>query len=299
MPLTYNDVKERVHAGVPVRAFRSVYDYVSGKELSLWGAVKPRNFLRMTLYVVLYKDLLGIGYNKLYNQIKGWYASSHSSLRHNTRLLRTECGCWGRRQIKVGTPSEWNGAARHVPRSKDLRGVNLWVDSSDFRLKGRSSVSRKDDMWSYKENSPAQRFMMLSDGKMRPRMISHGYSPKTYDSTWIRSHRSYLDRHFSAGVAVGDTHFFKGSSYLHHMQIIAPFSAAGRRRKGAQKRPRMLPPKKQAYNKRVRELRSRVETPFAAVKNRFESLSHAWLEEEGQQESLVFFAFGLLAFLKK
>ncbi len=35
--------------------------------------------------------------------------------------------------------------------------VHLLLDSCDFRMKGKSSISRKDRYWSWKCNSPARR----------------------------------------------------------------------------------------------------------------------------------------------
>lgn len=55
------------------------------------------------------------------------------------------------------------------------------MDSADFRLKGKSCTSVKDPSWSYKENSPAQRFLIGADVNTRIRVLDGGYSPKLYD----------------------------------------------------------------------------------------------------------------------
>ncbi len=68
---------------------------------------------------------------------------------------------------------------------KLIKEAHLLMDSTDFRLSGKSSTSRKSLDWSYKENLPVQRYTILYtlDGK-----IGHawgGYSPKMYNSNFV------------------------------------------------------------------------------------------------------------------
>jgi hypothetical protein len=67
-----------------------------------------------------------------------------------------------------------------------LKDVNLWMDSSDFRLIGKKSVSTSDSSWSQKCNSPGQRYQFIMDGKSRIRKIWGGMSPKVDDGNHLR-----------------------------------------------------------------------------------------------------------------
>lgn len=298
MALSYQAVKETVHQKIKTAVFRQIFSFVSDKEPELWGAQQPAAFLRMNVYLCIYKDIVSIGCNNLALKAETWYPAKKNSLKHNIKVIRTLLGEWGLEQIKPGQLSDWNGAARNVSIGKEIRGVNLWIDSSDFRLKGRRSTSRKNSSWSYKMNSPAQRFMLISDGKMTPRFISDGYTPKLYDSDWIKANRSFLDGTFRGSTIVGDAHFRSAREHLQSITIHAPVSAVGRPKKGEKKTPRTLPAKILRYNAQIRRLRSRIESPFGVVKQMFKALDTPWLEEEAQQESLVYFAVGLVAVQK-
>jgi len=61
------------------------------------------------------------------------------------------------------------------------------MDSSDFKMKGKRSTSTKDPFWSYKENGPARRFMMVTDGRGSVKRIWGPYSPKTYDGDFLKA----------------------------------------------------------------------------------------------------------------
>ena len=65
--------------------------------------------------------------------------------------------------------TKWKYAARHTTNFKgEFSNINLWIDSSDFKL-----IEEKDRKnhhyifyWSYnKENAPAQRYWMIVDAK--------------------------------------------------------------------------------------------------------------------------------------
>ena len=50
---------------------------------------------------------------------------------------------------------------------KLVEDAHLFMDSSDFRLQGKVSTSRKSDTWSYKWNSPGSRYMLIQGAATR------------------------------------------------------------------------------------------------------------------------------------
>lgn len=298
MSRTKESVKDEVEKTLKKTYFDKVYRFVSSKNPSLWGIEQPRDFLKCALYLLLFKEIHAIGYNQLLHSVRDWHNCSEDSFKHNLQTLRTLLGEWGKEQIILGTKSDWDRNAKRIPMGRRVKGINLWIDSSDFRLKGRRSVSRKDPSWSYKCNSPAHRFMLISDGHMKPRLLRGGYSPKVYDSEWVRINKEFLDSNLHGGVLVGDSHFRAGREYLNNVTIEAPVTAAGRPRRG-QTSVGHLTKDVQNYNKQVRKVRHRIESPFGLARLKFKTLALPWMEHEDQLESLVFFAVGLIAAQRK
>ena len=73
-----------------------------------------------------------------------------------------------------------------VSLGNKIKDGNLFADSSDFSVSGKSSASRESEDLSFKNNGPAQRYMIIYDGKGQVRKIFGGYSPKIYDSTALK-----------------------------------------------------------------------------------------------------------------
>src|SRR6185437_2624379 len=96
---------------------------------------------------------------------------------------------WGRAQVRLGKQDEWDeAAAAAINHAQEfLRNVRMWADSSDFSIARRTEWrSKKGAYWSYKNNRPAQRYMLFSDGRGRVRILWGGYSPKLYDSNALK-----------------------------------------------------------------------------------------------------------------
>jgi hypothetical protein len=70
--------------------------------------------------------------------------------------MRIHLEQWERGKIKKGKLSDWRRAAIRVPLGKQVKVVNLLVDSTDFRLSGKRRTSKKSEGWSYKLNLPTQ-----------------------------------------------------------------------------------------------------------------------------------------------
>eukprot|EP00005_Dracoamoeba_jomungandri_P008799 CAMPEP_0174276072 /NCGR_PEP_ID=MMETSP0439-20130205/60184_1 /TAXON_ID=0 /ORGANISM="Stereomyxa ramosa, Strain Chinc5" /LENGTH=213 /DNA_ID=CAMNT_0015368261 /DNA_START=512 /DNA_END=1153 /DNA_ORIENTATION=+ len=202
-------------------------------------------------------------------------------------------GEWGKEHIQLGDLDAWEKSAQNTPRKGKYRSVVLWIDSTDFRLVGKRKVSRRSRKWSFKLNSPGQRFMMLMDAKRRIRGLWGGYSPKVYDADWMHIRADWFNEHTTGASIIGDSHFTKSNDYLEHVNIVGP-----------PKKPK--PPKgnecvqletqtkaEKSEYQQYAKLRARVESPFAPWKTKWKSLAKPWREERKYQNALVFFIAGV------
>jgi hypothetical protein len=156
--------------------------FFSQPEMSkMWGSEQVTGFERKMITLCVYKDLVGIGYDKLLATCDVGFKINTKSLQHNHKLIRQLFRTWANTYIKNEKVEVWNDIANFLPKKKGLETVNLIMDSTDFRLFGRTSVLKKDSSWSYKLNGPRQRFQALVDAKKKFQGLWRGYSPKIYD----------------------------------------------------------------------------------------------------------------------
>lgn len=135
--------------------------------------------------------------------------------------------------------------------------------------------------------------MFIMDGRRRIRKLWGGYSPKLYDGDFLNIQREFFAQHFSGTAVVGDGHFEKGPTFIPSVEWLVPTAKPrGRKKKGESEPIELLSRKQQQMNKEIRDIRSRLESPFGNISNMFTILEEAWREEEKQLEDLVFFAAG-------
>jgi len=84
-----------------------------------------------------------------------------------------------------------------------------WVDSTDFPLEGKRTVSRKDPSWSYKVNGPAVRFTTICDARHFITKVWPGGSPKLYDGDFLNQHTDFLEQSFPNEALIADQHYQK------------------------------------------------------------------------------------------
>ena len=94
----------------------------------------------MTLAVAVLKDKTRIGYCALARLISSWFKITPKSLEHNQHLVREMWAQWADQQIVLGTLRSRQVAGRGISKKKLVKGVTLWIDSTDFRLEGRRKV---------------------------------------------------------------------------------------------------------------------------------------------------------------
>ena len=139
--ITKSVLQANIHKVVPQDTFGSIMNWLERKDPPLWGESRPKNFLRITLYLVLYKWLTGFGNSAMALSVGSWFKTSSKSIGHNSMKLGQYLAVWGKKHIKHFKSKERKRLKEEVSFKKPVEGITLWMDSSDFRLVGKKSVS--------------------------------------------------------------------------------------------------------------------------------------------------------------
>jgi len=301
--LSYKTLLNEVSEIVGEKVLKDILHY-SGKNLdpkSLYGDNKESpKFGKYFTLMAIYKDASAIGSTKLRNMIPKKYSVSQESFLYNIQAAREVNFSWSESQITMPTIKVLNKKAKTidlkgVPK-KDKTGktkVHLMMDSSDFKMKGKRSTSTKDPFWRYKENGPARRFMMVTDGRGSVKRIWGPYSPKTYDGDFLKCHQQDLSTALNKCNVVADCHFAwaRPEGTINNVRFLVPYPKSNKKRKRQENNEDQdLDPLQKNYNKIVRSVRARVESPFGLMKQRFKALNGPFWEDEVQMKKLVYFA---------
>jgi len=138
MVLSYPTVKARVHRVVRAETVRAMVNFSAQEPRpNLWGINlnDDRNIMK-TIYLMLYKGIVNIGYDKLTDEVNNWYHPGHNSLEHNVHVIRKDLMAWSKHQINIGTYDGWETSAIEINYQNGTLRIHLRCDSVDFRLKG-------------------------------------------------------------------------------------------------------------------------------------------------------------------
>jgi hypothetical protein len=286
-------VRSKVIRALGVDAVKEIIAFVKKKQPSLWGAEKTRNFDTQAIYLGLYHDITGTGYTRLNACTRSWHNVDHKSVHHNTKVIRHKLEEWGKKQIVLGDVGCWNQAATYFGLANAIKDANLRIDSTDMRKIGKSRTSKKSRDWSSKENSPAQRYMSIVDGRGRTVKLWGGYSPKLYDGDFLKMKRKFFERKLGEGaVILGDNHFSEGLNFKKCKFYVNPKDKKQRDPEEKGKRLSTLTKEQKSVRKAIAQARAAVESPFGVIKNRFKILGQPFMESNNQQDALVTFALG-------
>ena len=108
------------------------------------GSKKFDEYLKINVYMTIYRDISNLGIQKLHRLCKKFYVNSDHSFTHNIKVIRLELKRWANTVINVGNLIEWKNLANGLSKDKELKNVCLWMDSSDFALKGKSRDIHND-----------------------------------------------------------------------------------------------------------------------------------------------------------
>jgi len=122
------------------------------------------------------------------------------------------------------------------------------------------------------------------DGKTRVRGLWGGYTPKLYDSRFLKLHEDEFNQKFYGATFIADSHYQEGKKIFPnitwHVNIHKP-----PKKKGSNEG-EILCKKHNVYNQQHQQARARVESPNGIFKTMFKSLSAPWMEDELQQDYL-------------
>jgi len=244
--------------------------------------------------MALYKDLYGLSYNNIAKEFKGIIDVAKKTIEHNISAIRSVLCDWGKTQVPLGNLEDWNQAAKEKKFKKQVKGTNLWIDSTDFKMKGKRSTSRTKGDWSYKCNAPGRRYMFISDG-VRIRKIIGRYSPKIHDGKLLELFRDFFETDLKGATIIGDQHFEHGKKHFKNVLFHTPIKKASRRDNDLGEDEVVLNTNKEVkYNAAVRQARAQVETPFGIIDAKFDSLKKCWWDSVSEMDKLIYIAAGII-----
>ena len=92
-----------------------------------------------------------------------------------------------------------------------------------------------------------------------------GYSPKIHDGQWLQVNKDQFGEIFKGGVVAGDCHYKWGVEGFKYIKFRVPFEEPkGKRKRGGADGEGLaqLTKDQNSYNKAIRRVRGRVESPF-------------------------------------
>jgi hypothetical protein len=131
---------------------------------------------------------------------------------------------WAMLTVNLGKVASWRRLAMELNLAGPVAGVCLWIDSFDVCLAGVTKTSKKDPLWSYKLNLPGQRFMALLDACGWFCALWGGYSPKVYNSNFLKMQHEFIKTQLHGAVILGDNHFSYGETRFDRVRFITTLS---------------------------------------------------------------------------
>jgi hypothetical protein len=288
--IEYAVIRAQVLDRIGERQFNDLLRHIKHAKVGLWGLYKGRRFVEDQLVLWLYHDLFDKGYTLIEKTVRLPYKTSHKSLDHNAKVLRLAGEQWGRSKVVLGNLEEWQKSMRGVHWDKEkMPKLCLWMDSTDLVREKTKGTSTKDFDYSFKENGPGGRYMILMDGKSRIRKMWAGYEPKIWDGGFIKVTKDWLSEYL-AGAGVADHHFAWAYQHVPTAEWYVPEIEP------KPKNSEVVAPavkRVQRWNRAVRAVRARVEHPFGEIDRTWEILREPWQEDQFQLDALAWVAIGV------
>ena len=135
MDLTENQLYRSVERRVAPDIMNECVNKIFSKGINLWGHNNgDRNFVKFVTYLAVYKDLHNLSYKNLAQSV----SLGDKTLRVNQSKVRNKLKNWAKKQIRVGNANEWDKAIRRKRLGKRIKDVNLMIDSTDFKSRGKN-----------------------------------------------------------------------------------------------------------------------------------------------------------------
>ena len=294
MSLSKKKLKNSVRKLIDKEIMEEILSFFEDKDCHLWGIEQPHDYKEINIYLTIYKYKEYIGYYSLWEKIKVWFHNSHHSLQQNFEIILQFLKLWAKYQITTGTLDDWKFAARNVPKPKELSGVCLWMDSTDFAFVGKKPKYRKSNYWSFKTESLGYRYQVVFDGLGRIVKIWGGYFPKTADNIWIDLHKEELSEIFKGANLVADCGYYASRNHVEGVKFTVPVPATVKTKKTGKKKEIYLTKDQLKKNISIRRLRARVEIPFGKIAKKFRSLREPFNEGHKKMDCLVYFIAAII-----
>ncbi len=292
MLLPLDNLTTEVKRRVPTTILQEIINFASTANAPLWGQIKGRGFIRRYVLLALYKDAFNMGYIHLYNSVAAWLKSSSKTLCHNICCLRLIFKDWATTRVWLGLKEEWDHLAANLKLKGAVMGTNLWMDSFDVRLEGRSTVSCKDPSWSYKCNSPGVCYMALQDAHSKFWALWGGYLPKIHRD-FLKIYTSQLSASVPGAMVMVDCHFEWGKSNINSIKFITPFPQPHGHPCADAIGLAHLTAAQVRHNSKVHAACAHVEGGFGCIEAIFDTLHNLWAKGEEQLNTLVWTAVGI------
>jgi hypothetical protein len=292
MITTYKQLRQAVVDVLNETVLMKIIKSVKFPAETIWGSSQPRKASTAIILITIYKDIQGIGYNSLKKEIEPYWQMSNEAIQRNIKLVRKELRNWANTIIIPEDVNRLSRLAIRANRPIPCENVSLWVDSTDFRIKGKRSLHKEKSKYAKKLKSPGRRWLTICNVRGQTQWISPPHLPTAYDSHILSRYSTSIESSFPRTTMIGDNHFRMAASAFITITLITPVSRAGRRKKvDGVMVPRQLSQEDEKINEVISLVRGKIEAPYGWVKQRFSALSQPFYEDEEQHDCLVRFAF--------
>ena len=260
----------------------------------LWILKRPPDFEKIMIASTLYKDIHGLGYAELRKILRPFCKISTTSIQHNVHAVRKELKRWGESVIVPGSLKKLQRAASRTTRPDFCSDVTLWIDSTDFRIKGKKSVHKDKSCWSYKCKGPGRRLLTICDGKGVTQWVSPMHKPTEYDGDLLIFYARELDEKFKGCHMIGDNHFRKATDLLKNIKLITNKAKPSHRiTVNGRRVMAQLSDEETHANSVIAGVRGRIEAPYGWLKTNFESFYKPFYEDRKQHHCLIIYALAI------
>lgn len=296
MKISFRIVVKKVKQKIKQIIWENIISYFTTQRLNLWGEQQPDDFQYNMVVITIFKDLFKISFSDLLSDYDMGFHLSKTSLEHNIKVIRRILSEWGDEKIMLGDCEDWDARVKRIKIGKKVEGTNLWIDSTDYPMRGMAEIKKKHPEWSFKLNHRGRRYMYLRDGWGVICGLWGGYSPKFFDGGWLELQKRWLETNVQGGVVCGDQHFEWGKTGLSNVKFYTPFKKPAKLLGEKRKRTidvAVLTKEQLQFNQQQRATRARIEDCFGWFARTFVSLEKPWEEEKEQLDCLIIFSIGI------
>ena len=295
---TLESAKETVKAAIGKNIWKELERHIAGADIGWVGKRKPDDLAKSMLLATAMHDLAGIAYGPITRLLHTKLGCSDRTIQTNVRRCRHALSQWGQDTIWMPRRHLLNQAASDINIPEWMGDVRLWADSADIPTAYLHAVRRPSgEWWSGKEQCPARRYMVFSDGDSVVRQAWGGYSPKVYDAHFLRIVKPWIEEKCQGMSIIGDTHFFSAAEFITDPRIVAmpPPQATIEllhRRNFAQNTAEV-----ETRCRQVAEVRANVEQVFASIEKMSEFLAAGpyckWQDRPEELDHVFYFCVGV------